>query len=314
MKPHDETLLLDTPFAAGMRRACQLRDWGAWKGYAAPNAYEDVEQEYFALRNAAGVFDLSPMTKYRIAGPDAEAFLNRLLTRNVGKIAAGRVGYCVWCNDAGMVLDDGTLFHLGEGDYRLCAQERCLDWLHWSALGFDVRIQDETAAVAALAVQGPTSCAALRALGLDGLQDLKPFALRRFAFDGGELLASRTGFTGDLGYELWTAPDHANALWDALFKVGGTSCSGPSAWRPWTSPASRRASSKPGRTSCRRSRSCAPAGAARPSSWAWAGWSISARGRSPAAAPCCGNGSRVPASASCSWMWRGTSRRRTPSY
>ena len=220
MKPHDETLLLDTPFAAGVRRACQLQDWGHWKGYATPNAYEDVEQEYFALRNAAGVFDLSPMTKYRISGPDAGAFLNRLLTRDIGKIVAGRVGYCVWCDDAGMVLDDGTLFHLSEGDYRLCAQERCLDWLHWSALGFDVYIQDETAAVAALAVQGPTSCAALRALGLDGLQDLKPFALRSFAFDGGELLVSRTGFTGDMGYELWTAPDHAQALWDALFKAG----------------------------------------------------------------------------------------------
>ena len=220
MKPHDETLLFDTPFAAGMRRACQLRDWGVWKGYAAPNAYEDVEQEYFALRNAVGVFDLSPMTKYRITGPDAGAFLNRLLTRDVGKIVAGRVGYCLWCDDAGMVQDDGTLFHLGEGDYRLCAQERCLDWLLWSALGFDVRIQDETAQVAALAVQGPTSCAALRALGLDGLQDLKPFAMRSFAFDGGELMASRTGFTGDLGYELWTAPRHADALWDALFEVG----------------------------------------------------------------------------------------------
>ena len=220
MTPHDDRMLLDTPFGSRVQAACELREWESWKGYASPIAYEDVELEYFAVRNATGVFDLTPMTKYRIGGPDAAAFLNRLMTRDVGRIRPGRVGYTVWCNDAGMVLDDGTLFHLSPGDYRLCAQERCLDWLLASALGLEVAIVDETAEVAALAVQGPTSCAALRAMGLDGLETLKPFGLRHYPFDGGELMVSRTGFTGDLGYEVWIAPAHAETLWDALFAAG----------------------------------------------------------------------------------------------
>ena len=220
MKPRSEVRLLDTPFGSRTRDACEVHQWEDWKGYLSAVAYEDVELEYFAVRNAAGVFDLSPMTKYRIAGPDAPAFLNRVMTRDVRRIEPGRVGYTVWCNDAGMVLDDGTLFHLAPGEYRLCAQERSLDWLQWSALGLDVAIADETAGVAALAVQGPTSCAALRAMGLDGIQNLKPFGLARFDFAGGELLVSRTGFTGDLGYELWVAPECAETLWDALFDAG----------------------------------------------------------------------------------------------
>ncbi|MYK28356.1 MAG: aminomethyl transferase family protein, partial [Gammaproteobacteria bacterium] len=116
MTPHDDRMLLDTPFASRVQAACELREWEPWKGYASAIAYEDMELEYFAVRNATGVFDLTPMTKYRIGGPDAAAFLNRLMTRDVGKIRPGRVGYAVWCNDAGMVLDDGTLFHLSRGD------------------------------------------------------------------------------------------------------------------------------------------------------------------------------------------------------
>ena len=106
------------------------------------------------------------MTKHLITGPDALAYMNRLVTRDVAKIKPGRVGYCVWCDDAGQVIDDGTIFHLREGVYRLCSQERQLDWLLCSALGFDVTIVEETNDVAGLAVQGPTSCAVLKQLGL----------------------------------------------------------------------------------------------------------------------------------------------------
>jgi aminomethyltransferase len=213
-------LLLTTPFAPRVREACIANDWYTWAGYTSVNCFEDVELEYFAVRNATGVFDLTPMSKYRISGPDAEAYLNRLMVRDVRKIKPGRVGYTVWCDDSGMVHDDGTIFHLAAGEYRLCAQERCLDWLECSAMGFDVRIVDETAEVAALAVQGPTSCATLRRMGLEGLETLKPFGIARFEFDGAELTVSRTGYTGDLGYELWIAPDSAVALWDALFEAG----------------------------------------------------------------------------------------------
>ena len=220
MKRSDDTMMLTTPFHSRVAAACELNCWGNWKGYTTPNAYFDVELEYFAVRSTTGVFDLSPMNKYRITGPDAQAYLNRLITRDVAKIKVGRVGYTVWCDDAGQVLDDGTIFHLAENDYRLCAYAKAIDWLMWSAVGFDVQIVDETAEVAALAVQGPTSCSTLTAMGLEGIADLKPFGIAHFDLHGQPLMVSRTGFTGDLGYELWIAHDHAEALWDSLFAAG----------------------------------------------------------------------------------------------
>jgi aminomethyltransferase len=213
-------MLLETPFHSRIAKLNELNAWEDWMGYTTPSAYYDVELEYFAVRSTTGVFDLTPMNKYRVTGPDAEAYLNRLVTRNVSKIREGRVGYTVWCDDAGQVLDDGTIFHLAENDYRICAYARATEWLAWSAMGFDVEIIDETHDVAALAVQGPTSCSCLQAMGLVGLEDLKPFGLTYFDFEGEQLMVSRTGFTGDLGYELWIAPEKAEALWDALFAAG----------------------------------------------------------------------------------------------
>ena len=220
MKPHDETMMLQTPFHSRITKACEINQWDDWKGYTTPNAYTEVEQEYFAIRNSTGVFDLTPMMKYRITGPDAEAYLNRLVTRDIRKIKVGRVGYAVWCDDGGQVMDDGTIFHLGENDYRLSAYSRVMDWMMWSAMGFDVSIVDETAEVAALAVQGPTSCSVLKAMGFDGIENLKPFGIRTYAFDSVILMVSRTGFTGDLGYELWIDPGKAESLWDKLFAAG----------------------------------------------------------------------------------------------
>ena len=218
--PHHAGMMLETPFHPRISAANSVQSWYDWKGYISPERFEQVDFEYFAIRNTTAVFDLCPMTKYLIEGPDAEAFLNRLFTRDVRKIREGRVGYGIWCDDAGQVQDDGTLFHVAKDRYRLCSQERCLDWLHWSALDFDVSITEETASVAALAVQGPTSCATLRAMGLAGIETLKPFELRHYPFQGGELMVSRTGFTGDLGYEVWTSTELALALWDALFAAG----------------------------------------------------------------------------------------------
>lgn len=219
-KRSDDTMMMTSPFHSRVAAANELNCWGNWKGYTTPNAYFDVELEYFAVRSTTGVFDLSPMNKYRITGPDAEGYLNRLVTRDISKIRVGRVGYTVWCNDAGQVMDDGTVFHLADNDYRLCAYAKAIDWLLWSAEGFDVVIEDETAAVAALAVQGPTSCSALTSMGLDGLAELKPFGMLEYDFEGETLMVSRTGFTGDLGYELWIVPAKAEALWDRLFEAG----------------------------------------------------------------------------------------------
>ena len=136
------------------------------------------------------------------------------------QIKPGRVAYAVWCDDQGQVVDDGTIFHLREGEYRLCSQERHLAWLHDAAIGFDVSIEHETDDIAGLAVQGPTSFSTLSGMNLEGLENLKPFGLMHFDFQGSELMVSRTGFTGDLGYELWIEPAKAEALWDALFKAG----------------------------------------------------------------------------------------------
>jgi aminomethyltransferase len=223
-KEHYRHAVYPTPFHARTSALNTLNEWHRWKDYTTSDAYFDTALEYAAIRNACAVFDLTPMTKHRITGPDALAFLNRLVTRDVTKIKPGKVGYCVWCDDGGKVIDDGTIFHLREGDYRLCSQERQLEWLIRSAFGFEVNIVEDTHEVACLAFQGPTSCAVLKAMGCTGVENLKPFDIGYYklgdAFGASELMVSRTGFTGDLGYELWIENEYALALWDALFDKG----------------------------------------------------------------------------------------------
>jgi aminomethyltransferase len=219
-KDHYKTKVFPGPFYSRQEPLNHLREWGRWADYLSPAAYTCSAMEYFACRNTCAVFDLTPMSKYRISGQDALAYLNRLVTREVGKIKPARVGYSVWCADDGRVIDDGTIFHLQENDYRLCSQERHLDWLLTNTIGFDVTVKDETHEVAALALQGPTSCATLKRMGLAEVETMKPFDIRYFDFEGAELMISRTGFTGDLGYELWIDPVHAELLWDRLFEAG----------------------------------------------------------------------------------------------
>ena len=210
---------LQSPFYSRLSALDTVNHWHEWKGYTVPDELYCADMEYFAIRNATSVFDLTPMTKYRISGPDSLAYVDRLVTRDMTKIRPGRVAYAVWCDDQGQVIDDGTIFHLREGEYRLCCQERHYDWFLDSGIGLDVSIVEETADVAALAVQGPTSCSILSRAGIE-LSDLKPFGLVHLDFDGAELMVSRTGFTGDLGYELWISPEKAEALWDAVFEAG----------------------------------------------------------------------------------------------
>jgi aminomethyltransferase len=218
--PHFRQPLLKTPFHARARELSQVDSFVAWSGYTTVDVFTSVEQEYFAIRNATTLYDLTPMVKYRINGPDAAAYLNRLVTRDIAKLKVDRVAYCVWCNDAGHLIDDGTVFRLGDNDYRLCTAERQIDWLLDSALGFDVSVAEITEEIAALAVQGPTAYAVLRAAGLLGLETLKPFEIGHYSLAGASVTVSRTGFTGDLGYELWMAPDAALAVWDALMVAG----------------------------------------------------------------------------------------------
>lgn len=217
---HFRQPLLRTPFHERARALSQVDSFVPWAGYTTVDVFTTMEQEYFAIRNATTLYDLTPMVKYRIAGPDARGFLNRLVTRDLRKLKVNRVSYCVWCNDAGNIIDDGTVFRLAESEYRLCTAERQLDWLLDSAIGFDVQISEVTAGIAALAMQGPTSCAVLKKVGLAGVERLKPFEFGNFEAAGLRTMVSRTGFTGDLGYELWVAPQQANALWDALMSAG----------------------------------------------------------------------------------------------
>jgi aminomethyltransferase len=238
--PHYVQPLLRTPFHDRARALSQLDSFIPWSGYTTVDVFTNVEQEYFAIRNATTLYDLTPMVKYRIAGPSAMPFLNRLVTRDISKLKVGRVAYCVWCNDAGHLIDDGTVFRLSENEYRLCTAERQLDWLLSSAIGFDgmaadatpsadrngptrpLVIEEVTDQIAALAMQGPTSCAVLKAAGLVGIERLRPFEIGAFDLKGMPITVSRTGFSGDLGYELWMDPGSAERTWDTLMAAGHT--------------------------------------------------------------------------------------------
>ncbi|MEI9984590.1 MAG: hypothetical protein WDN69_16130 [Aliidongia sp.] len=140
-EPHYRRPLLRSPFAERAAPFVQTDAFLPWSGYSTVDVFSSVEQEYFAIRNACSVYDLTPMVKYRIAGRDAERYLNRLVTRNIAKLKPGRVAYSVWCNDAGHVIDDGTVFRLGAEEFRLCTAERQLDWLLDSAIGYAVEIE-----------------------------------------------------------------------------------------------------------------------------------------------------------------------------
>lgn len=209
--------LIATPFSPRLRALSIADRWNRWAGYAAPAVLNSVEAEYFAIRNQATLFDISPMYKYRVSGADAARMMNRLVTRDVTRIRPGRVGYTVWCDEDGMVIDDGTVFRLGPNEFRICCQESQYSWLHEAAWDFQVEIGDESERLAALALQGPTSFSLLKTAGLGASAALKPF-------DSAEiepgLLVSRTGFTGDLGYELWVDPTEALSLWDRLWAAG----------------------------------------------------------------------------------------------
>ena len=217
---HFRTLRLDTPFQPRIDALMKRNDWYDWGGYRAPNSLWDEELEYFAIRSQAALFDISPMVKYGIEGPDAEAFLNRVTLRNVSKLKPGRVHYTAWCDDEGHVLDDGTLFRLSDDRFRLCCQERHLPWLLDSAIGYDVSVAEQTDAIAGLALQGPTSFAILRAAGFAGIERLMVFDLAGFEHQNGTVTISRTGFTGDLGYELFVSAELALSLWDRLMEAG----------------------------------------------------------------------------------------------
>jgi aminomethyltransferase len=213
--------LKESPFHP-REEALNIRNaWASWNGYKFAEYYYDAEYEYFCVRNFCGTYDICPMQKYQVSGRDAEAMLNRMVTRDITKLPLNKVAYVLWCTDEGRMIDDGTIFKLASDIFMLTCGSPCNAWLEMSAFGFDdVTVVDVTDKIAALSVQGPTSCAVLKKMGLDGIDNAKPFEIMRFPFRGDTLMVSRTGFTGDLGYELWIEPKLALDLWDHLYAAG----------------------------------------------------------------------------------------------
>jgi aminomethyltransferase len=192
-----------------------------WSGYYAVSAYETHhEHEYNAIRNACALIDVSPLYKYRVAGPDATRLVNRVITRDATKMAVGQVYYTPWCDEDGTVIDDGTVTRVDEQAYRWTAADPSLRWLTENARGLDVQIEDISDRVAALAVQGPTSARLLRAVSSAPIDELRYFRATRGKIGGVMVDISRTGYTGDLGYEIWMPWDKAIDVWDALVDAG----------------------------------------------------------------------------------------------
>jgi aminomethyltransferase len=200
---------------------CESLNYREWSGYYAVSAYESHhEHEYNAIRNASALIDVSPLFKYLVTGRDAARLVDRLITRDVSKMTVGQVFYTPWCDEHGKVIDDGTVSRLGEQTFRWTAADPSLRWFRQNATGLDVTIDDISEEVAALALQGPTSAGLLREVAQADVASLKYFRVTSGTIAGIEVDISRTGYTGDLGFEIWIAAADAVRVWDALMEGG----------------------------------------------------------------------------------------------
>jgi aminomethyltransferase len=210
-----------TPFHPRTEPLCEAGNWRRWSGYLAASSYElHHHREYWAIRNSAGLIDVSPLYKYLISGPDAERLMDRIVTRDVTRCALHQVFFTPWCDEAGKVMDDGTLVRLTGDTFRLTSALPNLRWLLDNARGMSVHIKDISDDLAALALQGPNARAILGDATNGATDDLGFFRHMETSVGGVPSEITRTGYTGDLGYEIWTAPSNAVALWDALMKAG----------------------------------------------------------------------------------------------
>jgi aminomethyltransferase len=200
---------------------CESLSYREWAGYYAVSSYEPHhEHEYNAIRNAAAIIDISPLFKYRLSGPDATRLVDRVITRDATKIKVGQVVYTPWCDERGKVIDDGTVTRLDEDVYRWTAADPNLRWLRQNALGMRVEIEDISEEVAAVAVQGPTSGRLLAHVADADVANLKYFRVASGHIAGVPVDVSRTGYTGDLGYEVWIPAKDAVKVWDAIMEGG----------------------------------------------------------------------------------------------
>jgi len=212
---------IGTAFHGRTLPLCESLNYRDWAGYYAVSAYETHhEHEYNAIRNAAALIDVSPLFKYIVSGRDATRLVDRLITRDATKLSIGQVIYTPWCDEQGKVIDDGTVSRLAEDRYRWTAADPSLRWFVQNAAGLDVSVEDVSETVAALAVQGPTSGALLRQVADADIARLKYFRVTSGTIDGVTVDISRTGYTGDLGYEIWMPWNQATQVWDALVRSG----------------------------------------------------------------------------------------------
>ena len=214
-------MLRTTPFHSRTAPLSQAQNWRRWSGYLAASSYElHHDREYWAIRNSAALFDVSPLFKYLIEGPDAARLLDRVVTRDVTKCQVHQVLYTPWCDEDGKMMDDGTLSRLSETAFRLTSAEPNLRWLQDNAFGMTVTIRDVSDDVAALSLQGPNARRILHDAAGGVADDLRFFRLTKGEVGGVPVEITRTGYTGDLGYEIWAKAADAEVLWDRLIRAG----------------------------------------------------------------------------------------------
>jgi aminomethyltransferase len=200
---------------------CESLNYREWSGFYTVGVYEmHHEHEYNAIRNSSALIDISPLFKYRVTGRDATKLVNKVICRDIHKVAIDQVIYCCWCDPEGKVIDDGTITRLGENEYRWTAADPSLRWFQQNALGLEVKIEDISEQVAALALQGPTSGRLLEAVADANISNLKYFRVTHGKIAGVPVDISRTGYTGDLGFEIWMPWKDAVKVWDALMAKG----------------------------------------------------------------------------------------------
>jgi len=210
-----------TPFHERTSKLCLPQNWRRWAGYIVVGSYDlSLDREYWAIRDTAALIDVSPLMKYLIDGPDAALLLHRVTTRDVLKMTVGSVGYTGWCDEDGKMLDDGTITRLSETSFRMTSAEPSLRWLSMNAVGMDVTIREVTDRMGALSLQGPKSRTILNGCCKKSLDKLKYFKVMSNTLAGVPVSISRTGYTGDMGYEIWVDADKGLKVWDALMAAG----------------------------------------------------------------------------------------------
>ncbi len=213
--------LRTSPFHERTSGLCLPQNWRRWAGYLAAGSYElTLDREYWAIRNAAALIDVTPLMKYIVEGRDASRLLNRVVTRDMDKLKVGQVYYTPWCDEEGKIIDDGTISRLDEATYRMTSADPSLRWLMMNAVGLEVEISEVTDQVAALSFQGPNTRAILNRCCKTSVDGLKYFRLMQNKLRDVPVTISRTGYTGDLGYEIWTDAKDALRVWDALMEAG----------------------------------------------------------------------------------------------